>query len=171
MDWEDALKKIAPTVATVIGGPFAGMAIEALGKALGKDPKDVPSLLATGQMNGDQLAAIRKAELDLQAQLEANGVQLEQIAASDRDSARKRQMALGDKTTPILAWIVVVASIALGALIVTGTVTSNAADATLVGTVVGYVFSEAKQVLAYYFGSSMGSDKKTDLLAKAPSIQ
>jgi hypothetical protein len=62
---------------------------------------------------------------------------------------------------------VVAASVALGAAVVTGYVTKDPTQATLVGTVLGYVFSEAKQVLAYYFGSSAGSDRKTELLASS----
>jgi hypothetical protein len=38
MDW---LKTIAPTIATALGGPLAGLAIEAVSKAIGIDPKDV----------------------------------------------------------------------------------------------------------------------------------
>ena len=33
----DVLKKLAPTAATLLAGPFAGMAVEAIGNALGMD--------------------------------------------------------------------------------------------------------------------------------------
>jgi uncharacterized membrane protein YphA (DoxX/SURF4 family) len=86
--------------------------------------------------------------------------------AGDRDSARKREIAVRGATTPALAWLVVAASVSLGAAVVMGYVTKDPAQGTLVGTVLGYVFSEAKQVLAYYFGSSVGSDRKTELMAQ-----
>ena len=47
----------------------------------------------------------------------------------------------------------------------------DTSSATLVGVVLGYIFSEVKQVFSYYFGSSAGSDRKTELLAEAPAVQ
>ncbi len=38
MDW---LKQIAPTIATAMGGPLAGMAVSAISKAIGVDPDKV----------------------------------------------------------------------------------------------------------------------------------
>jgi hypothetical protein len=35
----------------------------------------------------------------------------------------------------------------------------------LIGAVVGYVSAKAEQVVSYYFGSSSGSMRKTELLA------
>jgi hypothetical protein len=48
-----------------------------------------------------------------------------------------------------------------------GYVTKDPSQATIVGTVIGYVFNEAKTVLSYYFGSSASSDRKTELMAKS----
>src|SRR5262249_19065154 len=89
------------------------------------------------------------------------------VAAVDRDSARRREGAVGGWTTPLLAWLVISASIGVSVAVVTGVVTKDPAHATLVGTVIGSFISEAKQVLAYYFGSSAGSDRKTELLTQA----
>ena len=41
MDW---LKQIAPTIATALGGPLAGMAVSAISKAIGVDEEKVKSL-------------------------------------------------------------------------------------------------------------------------------
>ena len=38
MDW---LKTIAPTIATALGGPLAGMAVSAVAKAIGCEPEQV----------------------------------------------------------------------------------------------------------------------------------
>jgi hypothetical protein len=37
-------------------------------------------------------------------------------------------------------------------------------DPTLIGAVVGYVSAKAEQVVGYYFGSSSGSARKTEML-------
>ena len=43
MDW---LRQIAPTIATALGGPLAGLAVDAISKAVGIDPKDVNKTIA-----------------------------------------------------------------------------------------------------------------------------
>ena len=90
-----------------------------------------------------------------------------QADVSDRASARGRETVVKDGTPAALAWIIVIASVSLGTAVVAGWVTQSPAQAALVGTVIGYVFSEAKQVLAYYFGSSSGGARATELLAQS----
>lgn len=180
-----ALGSIAPTLATMLGGPLAGTAVAALegcfGLAPGAGSDAVTSVVQAG-MTPDAIAAVRKADQDHAEKLKQLDVDLVKlnddhdaalstIDASDRDSARKREIAVRGYTVPALAWLVVGASVALGAAVVGGYVTANPMQGTLVGTVLGYVFSEAKQVLAYYFGSSAGSDRKTELMAQSAATQ
>jgi len=62
MDW---LKSIAPTIATALGGPLAGLAINAVSSALGIDPDKVQETIASGKLTADQVASIQQAELAL----------------------------------------------------------------------------------------------------------
>jgi len=48
MDW---LKQIAPTIATAMGGPLAGMAVSAISKAIGVDPDKVGDMIFTPAMS------------------------------------------------------------------------------------------------------------------------
>lgn len=185
-DLKVALGTIAPTLATMLGGPLAGAAVSALTTALGLKAgagiDEITKVVQAGQLTPETIAAMRKAdqehaeklrqmEIDVQRLASDHEAAMASIDASDRDSARKREMAVRGLTTPTLAWIVVGASVVLGSAIVLGEVTKDPTQATLVGTVIGYVFSEAKQVLSYYFGSSAGSAHKTELLAQANPIQ
>ena len=184
MDWKDIagiVGKAAPILGTLVGGP-AGAAIGGLiASALGTDntPDAIQVAIAT---NPD--AALKLASLESDNKVKLQGMMFahadNEIAAStaaiqadvaDRDSARKREMAVKDNTPAALAWIIVLASVALGAAVVTGYVSKDPALAGIVGTVIGYMFSEAKQVLAYYFGSSSGSARKTELLSQAPAVE
>ena len=49
MDWMDdalsVLKRVAPAIATVLGGPAAGLAVQAIGVALGQDMPDKEAAL------------------------------------------------------------------------------------------------------------------------------
>lgn len=178
---KNAIASIAPTLATMLGGPLAGTAVTALescfGLSSGAGAEEVTKVVQAG-LTPEAIAAVRAADQHHAEVMGQQGIDLQKlnadyqaamatVDAGDRDSARKREIAVRGYTTPSLAWLVVGASVALGAAVVAGVVTTDPAHATLVGTVLGYVFSEAKQVLAYYFGSSAGSDRKTELLAQA----
>lgn len=178
-----AIAPMAPTLATMLGGPFAGMAVSALENAFGvssgsSSADDITKVIQTGSMTPDIVAAVRKADQQHAETMGQQGIDLQKINAAhaeafmqaqvaDTDSARKREMTVRGLTTPALAWLVVGASVALGAAAVTGWVTSDPKQAVLVGTVIGYMFGEAKQVLNYYFGSSFGSEQSTAYLAQS----
>lgn len=164
MDW---LKTIAPTVATALGGPLAGIAVDAIGKAFGWEEstrEKVEDLLTRGQLSADQVAALRAAEMDLLKHERELGIRFEELHMRDRDSARQREAAVKDNTNKVLAYTVVGAFVAL----VAGTLVGWAkVDSALAGTLVGYLSAKAEQVLAYYFGSTKGSADKTALIAAA----
>jgi hypothetical protein len=176
-----ALASIAPTLATMLGGPFAGAAITALEGALGLAPgagaDEITKIVQTGAMTPETLAAVRAADQKHEETLKQQGVDLVKINAdheaamavtdaSDRDSARKREIAVRGWTTPVMAWTIVCASLALVAATVSGNITKDPSLAGQVGIVTGYLLNEAKSVVAYYFGSSFGSDRKTELIAQ-----
>ena len=50
MDW---LKQIAPTIATAMGGPLAGMAVSAISKAIGVDPDKVGDLISSNKLSAE----------------------------------------------------------------------------------------------------------------------
>lgn len=175
-----ALGSIAPTLATMLGGPLAGTAVGALVNAFGLPATatvtDITKVVQTGAMTPEIIARVREAdqqhaeklkqmEIDVLAlnQKHAEAFAADEVA--DRSSARAREVAVRDWTPAALAWLVIIGSIALAAMVVTGNVTKDPTLAVQVGVVIGYVFNEAKAVLGYYFGSSRGSDEKSRDLA------
>lgn len=160
-DW---LKKLAPTVASALMGPLAGVAIGALSDAMGVDKGKVQDILSTGSLTGDQLAQVKIAEIELKKHELDNGFKFAELEFRDRDSARQREMAIKDRTNSILAYTVVGAFIA----VVAGTLAGYAkVESVLAGTLIGYLSAKAEQVLAYYFGSSRGSKDKDSAFANA----
>lgn len=97
---------------------------------------------------------------------------LREIALKDRDSARQREMTLKDSTPKILAFCVVGGFLTMTIALITTALfhyTVDPISAGLIGTLVGYLSAKSELILAYYFGSSAGSDKKTDLLNQRAS--
>jgi len=41
----------------------------------------------------------------------------------------------------------------------------------MAGTLIGYLSAKADQVLSFFFGSTAGSQRKTELLSKAESVK
>jgi len=117
--------------------------------------------------------AQRKAKLKL-ASLEKEG-QLKEIEMimADRDSARARETAIATSenaswlnkcVTPILALGTVAMSFALFLVIIFADVDVNSGAKDILVYVLGALNSATTMVLAYYFGSSVGSKQKSNEL-------
>lgn len=171
-DWKAIVGAVAPTIATALGGPLAGLGVKALSDALlgRSDGTEDDIARALGNASGDQLVRLREIDAQFAAQMKALDVDLERIAADDRDSARKREVGSGDAWTPRI-----IGGMALGGFlwavywVLSGQVSgmSDPTTVALVGTLVGYVSAKADQVVSYYFGSSAGSARKTEAMSEA----
>ena len=106
MSW---LESIAPTIATAMGGPLAGMAVEAISKAIGVDPSEVQNTINSGKMTADQIASLQTAEIALKARAQEMGLDFEKLAVADRASARQMQISTNSFVPPALSIMIVVA--------------------------------------------------------------
>jgi len=163
MDW---LKQIAPTAATLLGGPLAGMAVDAIGKAIGMDAatKDqVKDALTSGTLNAEQMAAIKQAEADLALKVQQLDIDLEKVHAGDRASAREMAAKTGDTWTPrVIALTVFVVWGAVNWKLFNGTISGDMRE--LVARALGTLDATLMAVIYYYFGSSAGSKEKTQAI-------
>jgi hypothetical protein len=169
------LKKLAPFLSAglSLAGPYGAIASKILTPILGLKPdssaEDYSAALA--KATPEQIEAIKQAEQQFQVQMKQLDIQsvddLEKIAADDRASARNREIQVKDDTPRILAYLYAGGFfLTLGAEIwmaVSGVninpLASKSIDI-LLGVLTGMVLGTKE----YYFGSSAGSDKKTDLL-------
>lgn len=163
MDW---LKSIAPTIATALGGPLAGMAIEAVSKAVGIDPSEVQNTINNGKLTADQIASIQQAELALKARAQEMGLDFESLATQDRKSARDMQMAVKSWIPPILAIGITVGFFGIMAGMMSGNVTSSEALMIMLGSL-GTAWTG---VISFYFGSSASSQAKDQLLHQSTPV-
>lgn len=163
---KDILGAVAPTVATALGGPLAGMAVKAVsGALLGRDDGTAEEVAeALKGASPEQLMAIKKVDADFKVQMRQLDVDLERIAASDRDSARKRETETHDWTPRLLAILIVGAWGVIQYFLLTHVVDQSMRE--LVARVLGTLDAALMAVLYYYFGSSAGSARKDAALAK-----
>jgi len=157
MDW---LKTIAPTIATALGGPLAGLAIEAVSKAIGIDPKFVQSTISEGKLSADQIMLLKQAEVAMAARAQEMGLDFAKLNVEDRKSAREMQAETRSYIPAVLAVSVTIGF--FGILIGMMTETFKASDALML--MLGSLGTAWTGIIAFYFGSSAGSQAKDDLL-------
>lgn len=174
-----ALTSIAPTLATMLGGPLAGTAITALEGTFGLSPgtgADGVTAAAAAGMTPEIVAAVRAADQKHLEVMQQQGIDLDKLNddfttalastdAADRASARAMQVSTKSYTVPGLAWLVVAGFILVIGLKMGGQV--KAADQTT-GDLITTLRDALILVLSYYFGSSRGSAAKdTTIQAQA----
>ena len=170
MDFMKIIGAVAPSLATAVGGPIGGMAVKFITDALGipSDSSKDDIAKAINNATPDQLVALKKAENDFTVRMKELDIDLERIASSDRDSARRRESQVRDWMPRILAFVIVAGFMGTVFMVLLGYVEGmkDPLMATTVGTLIGFVSAKAEQVIAYYFGSSNSSQQKTVLLAE-----
>ena len=158
MNW---LEQLAPTIATCLGGPLAGMAVTALSKALGLAPEEVQNVISSGKLDAAQVAAIQMAELELKKQAQSMNLDFAKLIAEDKKSAREMQIATRSWLPSILAVLIIGGFGTVTALKVMGF--AVAADPTI-QDLLTTLRDGVILVLSFYFGSSSGSRAKDQLL-------
>jgi hypothetical protein len=169
-DWKGALGNVAPMLATALGGPLAGGAVAAITAALGLGPDasdaEIAKKLATA--SPETFAELKKAEQEFTVRMTQLGFEneaaLERIAADDRASARQREVSRQDSTPTVLAYLITFGffGLIMAMIFAPFPETSKEAIFLLTGTLTG-TFSS---IIGYYFGSTAGGQKKSELLAK-----
>jgi hypothetical protein len=97
---------VAPTIATALGGPLAGMATSAISKAvLGKATGTQDEIVAVLEKsnNPDILLKLKEAELAFATKMKELDIDVAKIDAEDRASARQREIAKKDWMPKALA--------------------------------------------------------------------
>ena len=167
-DWKATLGTVAPTVATVLGGPLAGVAVGMIAKALGMGPGATEQDLERVVLGAtpDTLLRLKEVENQFALEMERLGVDVEKIHAEDRGSAR--EMAKTNMTPQIVLSFVFIGGYFAAIFALHGvlfqTTEINDQIIALFGALIGVFTRELSGIMQFWFGSSSGSAKKTDQL-------
>lgn len=185
MGFGSFFKKLAPWLSAGVqfvpgAGPVIAATINSIAGANGVTlsapvdhtlPDTIENAVAAITGNSAALAALKQADQQFALQMQQAGFKqitdLEALANEDRDSARKMQETVKSWIPAILACFSMIACIIVTVLIFTNhlQVMKDPASSALAATVVTWTFRDLAQVFAYYFGSSQGSDQKTQVIA------
>lgn len=164
----DFLKSLAPTIASALLGPMAGVAVSALGELLGVDAptqEKIASAIQDGKLTPEQLSAIKQLELKYQADEKERGFRYAELEFKDRDSARRANVDGGIQGR--LFWMsIILLVLTLGTeIVVLFNGYPSGIPEIIVGRVLGLMDAVAMMVLAYYYGTTSNSNHKTMLIA------
>jgi hypothetical protein len=168
-DWKATLGTVAPTVATVLGGPLAGVAVGMIAKALGMGPGATEQDLEQAVLGAtpDTLLRLKEVENQFTLEMERLGVDVEKIHAGDRSSAR--ELAKTNMTPQIVLSFVFIGGYFAAIFALHGvlfqTAEINDQIIALFGALIGVFTRELSGIMQFWFGSSSGSTKKTDHIA------
>lgn len=162
------LATVAPGIATALGGPLAGMAVQALASALlpGVEAPSAKQLAAA--VNGlppDQLVRLRQIEAEFAVAMKNADVELDRIAAGDTANARDREKSVRDWAPSVLGFAVITGF--MGGLFIMSRYDLPVSNKDYLLVALGYLGASFQNVIGYYFGSSAGSKQKSDILESA----
>lgn len=183
---------IAPTLATMLGGPLAGAAVAAIGGALGlgadATADDITKVVQAGNVDPSQLSAIRAADQEYQLKLKDADFKVAELNAATEASfntavvadvadARKagsgNWMVMWIGVLILVSFLIAMVMVLVGCwALISGSLQVSdpgvfAAITGLIGSIVGYFASNAQTVINFLFGGSLGGRKNADNLAAA----
>lgn len=183
MEWKDVAGKVvgaAPLLGTLLGGPMGtaiGGVVALIGSALGLAPNQVTPETVNQVIGTDPNALIKLKEMELNHKLELEklvleherlGIEEKRMELADAASARQREMEITKATGKrdinmyILAWIVVGGFFLLVGILMRATLPE--ANIGPINQLFGAMSTGFGMVLSYFFGSSMGSARKSEIM-------
>jgi hypothetical protein len=156
------ISAVAPTIGAALGGPFGAMAGKVLGGLVGGDEKAVEDAIIAG--DPDALAKVRIAEIEFKTRLEELGIERDKLNFDDTANARAREIAVRDRAPAALALFITLGFFGVLAYMLDNEIPKEGRDALLI--MLGSLGTAWATVVGYYFGSSAGSARKTDEMAK-----
>lgn len=168
--FKSIISTVAPWIGTAIGGPLGGMAVTAAANALGLSDKTVDAVKqAISGATPEQMLALKKADQDFSLQMQTLGFKqitdLEEIAAGDRKDARAMQIAKPSPVPAALSIGVTVGYFAILAWMMSGK--PDATESPPLMLMLGSLSTAWGTVMAFWFGTTRDSSRKTELLAQS----
>lgn len=154
------LKTVAPTIATVLGSPAAGLLTKTALDSLTKNmniPETSDSNEIISAIESVDIQKVKKAEDDFKLKMREMNIKLEDIHAQDRANARKFYSINRDRFTPLLAWTIVIAYFAtIGGMLymLFNEPNPNQHLTTFLSFILGHISGLVNSPVNFYWGSS-----------------
>ena len=146
---------LAPTLGAALGGPVGGAAATMLADVLGCDPTPQKIEKALQQATPEQLAEIKKAELDFEVRMKE--LEVDVFALETKDIQHARESFSEDWTARAIA---ILSILLFGGYVLLVTLQpADDNDLNVVNLVLGYLGGIVSSVVSFYFGASKSGSK------------
>ncbi len=160
---KDVIKVVAPTLGAALGGPLGGLAGQILGGIVSGSQANLEEALLT--QKPETLLALKQADNDFKLKLREMDINEEEVFAADRASARElAKVDMGPHKILSLLFIggyfIIMAAFFVGKVDVDPTLK----EPFLI--LIGVITANVPSIMQFWFGTSSGSQRKTDLLVE-----
>ncbi|VTU36975.1 hypothetical protein [Variovorax sp. PBL-E5] len=181
-DWKKLVGTLAPAVANAFGTPALGIGVTMLSNAIFGKPDastdDIATAIASGQLTGEQIAAIKAADNDFQTKMKELDVDLAKLAADtdaaylkDVQDARARQVATKDYMPQVIFFLLLGLYACEFALFYFGKMPTDEFVRALITRAFSTVEVGFTGAVAYFIGSSHGSKTSGDAVRRIAEQQ
>jgi len=157
---------LAPTIASALPGPLGGAAKKVVTELLGLDKgtpmAEIEKVLA--ESSPDTLTTLAELDNDFKVQMKTLDVAAAKAHHVDRADARQREIKLKDKTPQAMGWIILLTW--GGVMVALFVYEPPGANKELLSIAFGMLSMLVGKVSNYFFGSSAGSARKTEIMSK-----
>lgn len=172
MDWKKVVSGVAPALATALGGPLAGTAVNFIAKELLGDEKATVDQISEAVLSASPETLVRLQEINKSFELHMKGlnVDLEALAVDDRKSAR--DMAVHADIVNMLPHILLSAVFIGGyfwllQLLFSGEVQLQENVRDMANILLGVLTAGIPMILRFWFGGSPGDERNMDRIYHA----
>lgn len=167
MNFKNIIKNVAPFIGTLIGGPMGGIATKILGDVFCGNEKATEKEIekAVANASPEDFIKLKQVNAETERKYIEAGVDLEKIAAGDRDSARKMQMDTNSIMPAILSLFLTLGFFSILFSIMFFKMQDGARD--IIDIMLGSLGTAWTGCIMYWFGSSVSSKIKTMMLKKS----
>lgn len=176
-DWRKLIGAVAPVIGTALGTPLAGLAVAQISNAIfgrsNATEDEISVAIATGQLTGENIVALKTAELNFKLAMERYGIDLKQLEAEteqaylrDVQDARARQIATKDSMPQVIFFLLLAVYVFEIALFIYGKMPTDEFVRALITRAFSTVELGLTGAIAYFIGSSHGSKQSGDAVRK-----
>ena len=164
-DWKSTLSKIAPLAGTMIGGPWGGLAAQAIGTVFGHDSKTPPDETQMSKYistaTPDQLIKLKTIDADLKKRMREYDIKDDELVYDDRANARATHK---DSRMPAIIVLSLTAMV-IGMVVALFVFEPPGQNKALLYSIAGQVLTAWGASIAYFVGTTRSSQEKTKLMS------
>lgn len=162
-DWKKIVGSVAPTIATALGGPLAGVATKFLAENLlgdsGKGVEDIEKYISGA--TPEQLVQMKQIEAQFKIEMKKADIDVQKLAVDDRKSAREL-FKINVWPQIILSSVFIVGYFGILWLLFGGTIVLDTSIRDMAGILLGVLTSGIPMILRFWFGGSPQDEAHMD---------